>query len=93
MVKGTFRTKTGDYRYLDGVVDGDTLKLSTFDGTHVFMFKAQVTDSTFQGYFYSGNHSVEKFIAKRNDAFELPDANTLTFLKEVFNTHLMEIYK
>ncbi|SNZ00713.1 peroxiredoxin family protein [Flagellimonas pacifica] len=85
IVKGTFRTKTGDYRYLDGVVDADTLKLSTFDGTHVFMFKAQVTDSTFQGYFYSGNHSIEKFTAKRNDAFELPDANTLTYLNEGYD--------
>lgn len=81
-VTGTFRTKTGDYRYLEGVVDGDTLKLSTFDGAHVFLFTAKATDTTLAGYFYSGNHYVEKFIAKRNEAFELPDANSLTFLKE-----------
>ncbi|MCW3119115.1 MAG: hypothetical protein JWM28_3197, partial [Chitinophagaceae bacterium] len=30
---GTFLTTTGDYRYLDGVVTGDSLKLSTFDGS------------------------------------------------------------
>lgn len=85
IVKGTFRTKTGDYRYLEGVVDGDTLKLSTFDGAHAFLFTAGVTDSTLQGYFYSGNHSVEKFVAKRNEAFELPDANSLTFLKDGYD--------
>lgn len=84
-VTGTFRTKTGDYRYLEGVVSGDTLKLSTFDGAHVFLFTAKATDSTLNGLFYSGNHSVEKFVAARNDAFELPDANTLTFLNEGYD--------
>lgn len=84
-IKGTFRTLTGDYRYLDGVVDGDSLKLSTFDGTHVFLFTAKVTDSTLQGVFYSGNHSVEKFVGKRNEAYELPDPNTLTYLKEGYD--------
>ncbi|MBT8186287.1 MAG: TlpA family protein disulfide reductase [Croceitalea sp.] len=81
-VIGTFRTKTGDYRYLEGIVDGNRLKLSTFDGAHVFLFTAQVTDSTLNGKFYSGNHYTEIFRAKRNPNFELPDANTLTFLKE-----------
>nr|WP_298925772.1 TlpA disulfide reductase family protein [uncultured Allomuricauda sp.] len=85
VLKGTFRTKTGDYRYLDGIVSGDTLKLSTFDGAHAFLFTAKVSDSTLNGYFYSGNHSVEKFVGKRNEAFELPDANTLTFLKEGYD--------
>jgi len=84
-LQGTFRTKTGDYRYLEGVVDGDSLKLSTFDGAHVFLFTAKVTDSTMQGQFYSGNHSVENFRAVRNAAFELPDANSLTFLKEGYD--------
>ena len=85
-LQGTFRTKTGDYRYLEGVVDGDSLKLSTFDGAHVFLFTAKVTDSTMEGKFYSGNHSVENFRATRNSAFELPDANSLTFLKEGYDS-------
>ncbi len=85
-VNGTFRTTTGDYRYLEGTVSGDTLKLSTFDGAHAFLFTARVTDSTLQGHFYSGNHSVEKFVARRNEAFELPDANTLTFLKDGYDS-------
>jgi len=85
-LQGTFRTKTGDYRYLDGVVDGDSLKLSAFDGAHVFLFTAKVTDSTMEGKFFSENHSVENFKAKRNPAFELPDSNNLTFLKEGYDT-------
>ncbi len=85
-VTGTFRTKTGDYRYLEGVVDGDSLKLSTFDGAHVFLFTAKLKDSIMDGKFYSGNHSVENFEARRNADFELPDANTLTYLKEGYTS-------
>ncbi len=81
-VTGTFRTKTGDYRYLEGIVDGNSLKLSTFDGAHVFLFTAAYEDGKLEGIFYSGNHSKEKFRAVRDEAFELPDASTLTYLKE-----------
>ncbi|WP_273567140.1 peroxiredoxin family protein [Maribacter halichondriae] len=84
-VTGTFRTTTGDYRYLDGVMDGDSLKISAFDGAHAFLFTAQVLDSTMNGIFYSGNHSKEPFTAKRNDNFELPSEDSLTFLKEGYN--------
>ncbi|MEM9363679.1 MAG: TlpA disulfide reductase family protein [Bacteroidota bacterium] len=85
-IEGTFRTTTGDYRYLEGVVNGDSLKLSTFDGAHAFLFTAKITKDSLEGVFYSGNHSQEKFIAKRNEAFELPDANSLTFLKEGYDS-------
>ena len=81
-VKGTFRTKIGDYRYLDGVLSGDSLKLSAFDGSHVFLFLAQVTDSTLDGKFYSGRHSVQEFLGARNEAFELPDSDSLTYLRD-----------
>lgn len=82
LVTGTFRTTTGDYRYLDGVIDGDSLKLSAFDGAHVFLFKAKVTDSSMNGIYYSGNHFKEPFMASRNDGFELPDPDSLTFVKD-----------
>ncbi len=84
-VTGTFETTTGDYRFLEGVVSGNELKLSTFDGAHAFMFTASVTDSTMTGTFYSGNHWQEPFTAKRNPNYELPDANSLTYLKEGYD--------
>lgn len=84
-VTGTFRTTTGDYRFLEGILNGNELQLSTFDGAHAFLFKAKVTDSTMNGVFYSGNHWEEPFTAKRNANYELPDPNTLTFLKEGFD--------
>lgn len=85
-VIGTFRTTTGDYRYLEGVMDGNTMKLSTFDGAHAFLFTAKVSDSTMTGTFYSGNHWKEPFVAKRNANYELPKADQLTFLKEGYDS-------
>ena len=81
-VTGTFRTTTGDYRFLEGITDGDSLKLSTFDGAHVFLFEAAIRDSLMEGVFYSGNHWVEPFMARLNPDYELPDPKELTGLKE-----------
>ena len=81
-VKGTFRSNAGDYRYLEGVLSGDSLKLSAFDGSHVYLFLAQVSDSTLEGKFYSGNHAVLEFMGARNEAFELPEADSLTYLRK-----------
>jgi thiol-disulfide isomerase/thioredoxin len=86
IVTGTFMTETGDYRYLEGIVDGNQLQLSTFDGAHAFLFTGTVTDSTINGQFYSGNHWKEPFTAKRNDNYQLASANNLTFLKEGYDT-------
>ena len=84
-VVGTFRTTTGDYRFLEGVMDGDSLKLSTFDGAHVFLFRAKVTGSTLNGTFYSGKHFKEPFVAERNEGYELPDEDSLTYIKEGYD--------
>ncbi len=83
-VFGTFRTTTGDYRYLEGVVDGDSLRLSTFDGAHAFLFTAKISDSVMNGYFYSGNHWKEPWTAVRNKDYELPDAESLTYIRDGF---------
>ncbi|MBT8245881.1 MAG: TlpA family protein disulfide reductase [Winogradskyella sp.] len=79
---GTFRTTTGDYRYLEGVMDGSTLKLSTYDGAHAFLFKADVSKDEMSGQFYSGNHWKEPFAAKRNPDYTLPKIDELTYLNE-----------
>ncbi|MBC3538694.1 peroxiredoxin family protein [Rufibacter sediminis] len=79
---GTFLTTTGDYRYLQGEVDGNQLKLSAFDGAHAYLFNATgQTDGTLKGDFYAGQASHETWTAKRNDAFQLASADTLTYLK------------
>ncbi len=53
-VTGTFLTPTGDYRYLEGDYRDGFLRLSCFDGAHVFLFHARArADGTLQGDFWS----------------------------------------
>lgn len=81
-ITGTFILQSGDYRFLEGVVDGDSMKISCFDGTHAYLFKAQMLpDGRIEGDFWSGKSWHQKWIARRNDDFELADPYTLTFLK------------
>lgn len=82
-VTGTFLTTTGDFRFLDGVVNGKQLSLSTFDGSHAYLFTAEVnTDSTLaNGKFYSGFSQVENFTAVKNDTAQLADAYSFTYLQ------------
>ena len=79
-ITGTFQTETGDYRYLEGVVNGNSMQLSCFDGAHVFLFTAELSDSALNGWFYSGNTYKEKWSAVKSDDAELADMKTLTYL-------------
>lgn len=72
---GTFLDPTGDYRYLEGAVVGDSLFLSTFDGAHAYLFTAKIeNDKTISGgRFFSGATSVESWKAVKNEAATLSD--------------------
>jgi len=79
---GTFITETGDYRYLEGCVFGKYMLLSAFDGSHAFVFHAEIMeDSTIWGEFYSGVHHHKTWLGKRNENFKLRHADSLTSLK------------
>lgn len=83
---GTFLLPTGDYRFLDGVVDGDVMKLSCFDGTHAYLFEARMLkNGEIEGEFWSGKSWHQKWTAKRNEDFELPDPYALTFIKDGYD--------
>ncbi|MBX2978585.1 MAG: TlpA family protein disulfide reductase [Flavobacteriales bacterium] len=82
---GTFLTETGDYRYLDGVVSGDSLFLSCFDGTHAFLFKAKADSVGLHGEFRSGSHWRTDWVASRNPSFTLRNPDSLTFLREGYD--------
>ncbi len=67
-VAGTFLTPSGDYRYLDGTIDGNKLKLSTFDGAHAFLFIADIVNSNkiINGIFYAGAKGKEGWTAVKD---------------------------
>jgi len=78
-VHGTFLTETGDFRYLEGDMYNDTLKLSCFDGAHLFLFSATLKqDSLINGRFYSGRHYEDSWVAVQNDELDLRDPFAIT---------------
>lgn len=79
---GTFLTETGDYRYLQGNVMNKKLYLSTFDGSHAFLFTADISgDSLLNGTFTSGIHYSTNWVAKADETFMLRNPEKLTYLK------------
>jgi thiol-disulfide isomerase/thioredoxin len=83
---GTFRTETGDYRFLEGTIQANKLYLSVFDGSHAFLFEAKIMeDGTLFGFFRSGNDYKCLWEAKRNPNFKLADPYSLTYLKEGYS--------
>ncbi|MCE7043030.1 peroxiredoxin [Dyadobacter sp. CY312] len=85
-VQGSFLTPTGDYRFLNGNINGDSLFLSTFDGSNAMLFKAVIQpDGTLKGEQWSGVKGYKTWTAKLNPDAKLPDATKLTFLKPGFD--------
>lgn len=82
-LSGTFLTSSGDYRYLEGIVSGDSLMLSGFDGGHAFLFKAKIENNNFiaGGRFYSGYAGVENWVALKDPGAMLPDGYDDTKLR------------
>ena len=80
---GTFATETGDYRFLQGKVFGNEFSLSTFDGSHLFLFTGKISgDKITEGHFYSGSHYQTTWEAKRNNEVELINPDEMTSLQE-----------
>lgn len=83
IVTGTFLTETGDYRFLAGQILGDSLLLSCFDGTHVFLFKAAIEEDKLQGGKFSSSLQYEEtWVGKKNLDAKLRDPESLTTIKE-----------
>lgn len=84
-VTGTFLTPTGDYRYLQGNVVDDELRLSTFDGNHTYLFTARQNGDTLTGDYFSGKKYRQQWIGVKKDSASLPNPESLTFLKEGYD--------
>jgi thiol-disulfide isomerase/thioredoxin len=81
---GTFLTTTGDYRFLEGVVDGDSLLLSTFDGSHAYFFKARIVsaEEIEDGHYYAGAKGHQRWSARKNATAHLPKNASAVYLRE-----------
>ena len=85
IVTGTFLTTTGDYRYMDGNRVGDSLFLSTFDGSHTFLLKAKIKGNKMTGKFSDSVLGFRNIEATKDDKAELPDVKKITYLKEGYD--------
>ena len=83
-VTGTFLDAGGDLRYLEGIMDGDTLKLSTWDGsTHAYYFTALMRgDSLVDGKYYAGPVNYSTWSAVKDSAAHLEDQYAMTKWKK-----------
>lgn len=85
-VTGTFLKVTGDARFLEGSLQGKALQLSSFIGTGPNLITAEITDANNINGYTSAPSGKFKFKAVRNDKAALPDAYTITHLKEGYRT-------
>lgn len=84
IVTGSILNIDGDYRFLEGRVRGDSLYLSTFDGSHCFLLKAKyykAGDSLGGGLFYMGKSAVRGWAGIKDAKAALPDAYSITSMK------------
>ena len=80
-LEGTFRTETGDYRFLEGTIQGRKFWMSCFDGAHAFLFSGSVQGDSLQGEFRSGHKYQTLWTGWKDPNFELGAADSLTKLK------------
>jgi len=97
-LSGTFLTPSGDYRYLEGIVTGQLLFLSVFDGAHAYSFTADIIDSNSiaNGFFYSGYNGKEAWTALRDDDAKVPDVGNTPELRageERLNFAFKDLYR
>ena len=80
-VTGTILTPTGDHRFLDGDYRDGELRLSKFDGGHVFLYRGtRQADGTLSGRFWSGTAFEDSFVARRDEQATIGDAENATQL-------------
>lgn len=73
VVTGTIMTQVSDYRYFEGILDGDSIKLTCFDGAHAFGFYGKRSETEWRGEMIYGDGYSEEWTAKADKIAELVD--------------------
>ena len=84
-VTGTFLKTSGDYRFLQGNVSGDSLFMSYFDGSYCMQMRVKVKGKSFEGNFFSGLAGKRNLKAQLDAKASLPDLKKVTYLKPGFD--------
>ena len=84
--EGTFLLTTGDYRFLEGSIINDEMWLSTFDGNHLYLFRAsKVNDSTLAGDQWLGKTRHRSWLGVKNSKAAIDDPETVTYLRKGYD--------
>lgn len=65
-VTGTLITNVGDFRYFEGIIYGDSIIISSFDGAHGFLMIGKYSDGKWEGEFHYESSYSEKWSATYN---------------------------
>lgn len=81
---GTFLNPSGDYRFLEGIVTGDSLMLSCFDGSHAYYFGAKIASPNrlISGGYYAGASYFEPWTAMRDAGAKVESTGAMMYLKD-----------
>lgn len=83
-VTGSVLATSGDYRYLDGKVSGNSFMVSSVDGAHSLLFSGIITSDgkVMNGRFIGSKTWRSKWLAERNDSIRLPRGESLVKVKQ-----------
>lgn len=82
-VTGTFLHPDGDYRFLEGIITGDSLMLSCFDGSHAYYFGAKIlpNGNMVNGLFVAGATYKQSWSAIPNATVALVEDDVMVYVK------------
>ncbi len=65
-LEGTLISNTGDYGHFAGAISGDSISLSHFDGSFVYLLTCALRGDTLRGLFHAGLRTQTPFLAVRH---------------------------
>lgn len=75
-IRGSFLTPTGDYRYLTGIVEKDSVFMSGFDGASAYLVKGEIFGSKISGKLISASGKFRAFEAIKSDRAAMENLKT-----------------
>lgn len=64
---GTFLTEVGDFRFFEGIINDDSIMMSSYDGAHAFLFKGVIHADSLNGELHMDNGYSEMAKGVKND--------------------------
>ncbi|MDX1628661.1 MAG: TlpA disulfide reductase family protein [Fulvivirga sp.] len=72
-VRGTIMAEVSDFRFFEGIVTSDSIKVSSFDGAHAFLVEGRREEKGWRGIIHFDNNYSEPWTAVASDDASLKD--------------------